>query len=255
MFIFYTDLDNTIIFSYKHNIGIKKRSVEKYQGREISFITERTYELLKQVREQVLLVPITTRTLEQYQRIDLGIGKLPYALVCNGGILLKEGQEEEKWYKESLAQICPAQKELVKAIRYLEADKRRVFEVRLLSQLFVFTKCEKPEEVVSDLKENLDTEIVDIFHNGIKVYVVPRSLSKGKAIHRFCSYLGIDQTIAAGDSEFDRSMFSEADFAIAPQNLSKKLVLPSHTMLLPEKKVYSEEVLEKVLHIVSHSLI
>ena len=79
MIVFHTDLDNTIIYSYKHDIGMRKRNVEFYQGREISYITEETYRLLQQVKNEMLIVPTTTRTLEQYQRIDLGIGQFPYA--------------------------------------------------------------------------------------------------------------------------------------------------------------------------------
>ena len=39
MRIFFTDLDNTLIYSYKRDIGDAKRCVEVYQGREISFMT------------------------------------------------------------------------------------------------------------------------------------------------------------------------------------------------------------------------
>ena len=46
MIAFHTDLDNTLIYSYKHDIGPQKRNVELYQGREISYITEETYHLL-----------------------------------------------------------------------------------------------------------------------------------------------------------------------------------------------------------------
>ena len=97
MIVFHTDLDNTIIYSYKHDIGADKRCVELYHDREISYITGETYRLLKQVRvkeQQVMIVPTTTRTIEQYQRIDLGIGTVSYALVCNGGVLLSDGRED-----------------------------------------------------------------------------------------------------------------------------------------------------------------
>ena len=39
MRILFTDLDNTLIYSYKHAIGSAKRCAEIYQGREISFLT------------------------------------------------------------------------------------------------------------------------------------------------------------------------------------------------------------------------
>ena len=69
--IFFTDLDNTIIYSYKHDIGRDKINVEIYQGREISFITQSTHEYLKNLKENILVVPTSTRTVEQYERIDL----------------------------------------------------------------------------------------------------------------------------------------------------------------------------------------
>ena len=96
MQIVHTDLDNTLIYSYKHEIGGPKTCVEIYQGREISFMTETSHRLLGQLcsKPGVLVVPTTTRTLEQYQRIDLGIGVPEYALVCNGGVLLHQGKED-----------------------------------------------------------------------------------------------------------------------------------------------------------------
>ena len=97
MYLFNCDLDNTLIYSYKHDIGADKINVEQYQGREISFITSRTFELLKEVAEKTVFVPTTTRTVEQYGRIDLGIHTPQYALVCNGGILLKNGVEDSEW--------------------------------------------------------------------------------------------------------------------------------------------------------------
>ena len=89
MQIVHTDLDNTLIYSYKHEIGGPKTCVEIYQGREISFMTETSHRLLGQhsSKPRDLLLPTTTTTLEQYHRIDLGIGEPDYAIVSNGGEL------------------------------------------------------------------------------------------------------------------------------------------------------------------------
>lgn len=87
------DMDNTIIYSYKRNIGENKLNVELYNGREISFISEKTHDLLKKVSEKMTIIPTSTRTEEQYKRIDLDIGIVPYALVCNGGVLLVNGMD------------------------------------------------------------------------------------------------------------------------------------------------------------------
>lgn len=51
------DMDNTIIYSYKRNIGENKLNVELYNGREISFISEKTHDLLKKVSEKMTIIP------------------------------------------------------------------------------------------------------------------------------------------------------------------------------------------------------
>ena len=149
-YTFFTDLDNTLIYSYKHEIGEQKKSVELYQGRWISYMTNETESLLRRIREKCPVVPITTRTIEQYERIDLGVGDFPYALTCNGGVLLINGQEDDQWYQESLKLVASATGQLKAAFDYLEKDPRRTFETRLIRDLFVFTKCDCPEQVVED---------------------------------------------------------------------------------------------------------
>ena len=49
MLIFHADLDNTLIYSYKHDIGSDTVGVERYQGRVISYMTGSSYEMLDQI--------------------------------------------------------------------------------------------------------------------------------------------------------------------------------------------------------------
>lgn len=93
MIVFHTDLDNTLIYSYKRDIGRDKRCVEIYQGREISFVTQETNRLLHKLsewKEQVLIVPTTTRTTEQYARIDLGVAVFGMPLSAMAGFCLSK---------------------------------------------------------------------------------------------------------------------------------------------------------------------
>lgn len=255
MIVFHTDLDNTLIYSYKHDIGNQKRCVEIYHGREISFITQKTYFFLQKVMKQekchqILVVPTTTRTIEQYQRIQLGVGAFSYALVCNGGVLLVDGKEDETWYQDSLKRIRNSTEELQKALDLLRNDMRRIFELRFIKELFVFTKCEEPEAVVEDLRKLLDVEAVDIFHNGVKVYVVPKALNKGTAVERFRDYIGADFVIAAGDSAFDSSMLEVADKGIAAPELAQRYPFSQKVICPPTDKIYAEAMLEMVLSLV-----
>lgn len=252
MKVFFSDLDNTMIYSYRHEIGKEKICVEHYQGREVSFITKRTRELLEQAREQMLFIPVTTRTQEQYDRIDLGIGIPEYALVCNGGVLLVEGREDRGWYEASLASIMDCQEELRKAQHLMESDENRSFEVRNIRSLFLFTKSREPEKSVEYLARKLDTGRVEVFQNGIKVYVVPKKLDKGTAIRRFLEAYGKEKgkdifVMAAGDSTFDIPMLQCADLGIAPKALEDTGMLTKEILVLRGGRVFSEAVLEQAL--------
>ncbi len=238
MIIFHVDLDNTLIYSYKREIGDEKIGVEEYQERTISYMTLKSYRRLREISRRVLLIPTTTRTAEQYNRIDLGIGTPRYALVCNGGVLLEDGVEDTAWYEESLRLTENCRMELEKAQRHLLNDKNRSFEVRNIRDLFVFTKSERPKRTTELLRASLDLSLVDVFENGAKVYVIPKILHKGCAVKRMKERLmagalagvaGSKESgtssglwIAAGDSAFDVPMADEADIFLAPDDAKKR---------------------------------
>lgn len=249
MIVFHTDLDNTLIYSCKHEIGDCKRCVEMYQGREVSFMTEQSVELLKKVNRNVLVVPTTTRTIEQYERIDLTIGRPEYALVCNGGILLEKGEIKKEWYQESLNLIKDCQEELEKAQFFLEKDSNRILDTRLIEQLFVFTKSEKPRASMNGLKKYLDEGKVDIFAHGVKLYVLPKKLTKGMAVKRFQNYAKADRIFAAGDSIFDLSMAEYADVFFAPESLKIQAGGKKSIAYMEGGRVYSEELLQRILRL------
>ena len=176
---------------------------------------------------------------------------LSYALVCNGGVLLVDGKEDEVWYEQSLRRICRSKKELIQAMEFLEKDKRRTFELRFIRELFVFTKCEEPMAVAEELKELLDMEVVDVFLNGAKIYVLPKNLSKGDAVCRFREYVGADYVIAAGDSDFDISMLESSDLGIAPYDLSNRYRFSDNVKCLTDQVLYADALLEYVYRIIN----
>lgn len=217
-----SDLDNTLIYSYKREIGKEKICVEIYHEREISFMTPKSYQLLKDFREkeEICFVPTTTRTMQQFQRIQFG-GDQPmeYALVSNGGILLKNGVPDSKWYQDSLSMIEGSKEEFEKAEEILKKDENRSFDIRLIDELFLFTKSSEPEKSVEMLSASLDLEKVKVLHNREKVFVLPKELNKGNAVLRLKEYLKYDRICAAGDSKFDLPMLFASDVAFFPEEL------------------------------------
>lgn len=207
---------------------------------------------------------MTTRTTEQYARIDLGVGGFRYALACNGGVLLVKViqeaesqsrgslevmQEDDNWYKGSLEMIRDSVGELHRALEILDRDPRRNFELRFIRELFVFTRCEQPESVVADLKKVLNAEAVDVFNNGVKVYVMPKTLSKEKAVKRFREYIKASYVIAAGDSEFDIPMLEAADLGLAAPELAKRCSFSGKFLYPSAERLFAEALLETVCNV------
>lgn len=247
MKLFCSDLDNTLIYSYKREMGVPKRCVEIYEGREISFMSEYSAELLQELRRLLCFVPVTTRTEEQYRRILLGTPE--YALVCNGGVLLVNGEPDEAWYRESLRLAREAAGELCLAARMLERDTDVSFEVRNIRGLFLFTKSGDPERSMARLAQALDMSRVDVFRNGEKLYVLPKRLHKGTALARLRQRLGGAYLFAAGDSLFDVPMLREADCGFAPMALREAAGddLPPHIRWLSGEKLFSDGLLKDIL--------
>jgi hydroxymethylpyrimidine pyrophosphatase-like HAD family hydrolase len=205
--------------------------------------------MLSDVRKKVRFVPTTTRTIDQYKRIDFGEEEPEYALVCNGGILLIHGEIAHDWYQESLDSIRESLNELKASIQILEMDSNRCFDIRFIEELFVFTKSEKPEETITLLEANLNTITLDVFHNGKKVYVIPKKLNKGSAIKRLKEKLHANKIIAAGDSEFDLSMLREADLAFMPKSLKEQCKVEiANAIVHDSENIFSDEILDYILH-------
>ena len=247
MTVFHSDLDNTLIYSCRHEIGREKTNVELYEGRQVSFMTETSSLLLKKVREKTVFVPTTTRTREQYDRIDLKTGVPDYALVCNGGVLLKQNEEVPEWYEESLWMIKESRGEFLRAMDCMQEDQDRILEVRNIRDLFLFTKSSCPQRSEKRMRERLDLSLVNIFTYGSKVYVLPRGLDKGTAVRRFREYIKADRVIAAGDSAFDVPMLREADLAYAPERLKTEALPEGHVKGIPEGLLFSDALLRGVL--------
>ncbi|WP_130891518.1 HAD hydrolase family protein [Fusobacterium ulcerans] len=243
MKIFTTDLDNTLIYSYKKDIGKDKILVETKNGKKLSYMTKVSHELLKELN----FIPITTRSLEQYQRIKFFENYQPeYALTANGGILLYRGKIVKEWYQKSLEISVKSIKELEKGIKLLTEDENIYFEVRKVDELFIFTKSFNIEIVIKKLKNNLNQKLVDIHNHGEKLYIFPKELNKGTSLERLKKFLKADTVICAGDSEMDIPMLEKADISIFPEQLKKFLSRQKEQYAISEKEFFSDKMLQIV---------
>lgn len=217
MLLLASDLDNTLIYSYQR-LSEGAVCVESKDGKPLSFMMPAAYERLQTLAERLLFVPVTTRSLEQYQRIELlQHGRPPrLALTSNGGLLLVEGQVDPAWRTQTQQLVRPALPALRQAQALLAAQKDVYLPPRLVDEIFLFAKTRQVAHMVERLRAALDKKTVFVDSHGEKIYVFPRALHKGLAIARLRERVGDCTVMAAGDSLFDAPMLWQADAAVIP---------------------------------------
>lgn len=220
MIILASDLDNTLIYSQRRFLKGDKRCIEVYKDENISYMTEKTIKLLKELQNHIMFIPTTTRSRIGFLRIDFSSVSVPrYALVCNGGMLLVDNQIDEKWYSESLKMIKDSLPVLKQAMDLLEKDEFRTLDVRFVEKLFVFTKTSRPQKTIQMLEKHLNADLVDIFPHHEKIYILPKVLNKGTGIVRLKNLLKAEKIIVAGDTAFDVPMLKAGDVSYFPEEI------------------------------------
>lgn len=249
MITLFLDIDNTLIFSHRHDISAPKRTAELMNGSIQSYITEYTYTFLSKQKD-LQIVPVTTRTLEQYRRIENLLKEIGcvFSLVCNGAVLLNNGEVDSNWLNESIRLSIHERRTLPEATQWL-MQQCGSNAVHSASDLFVYARVEDPERIVSKMRQNIDFRCMEILCDSRKVYCIPKSLNKGRAIQRFMEQKVVSFSVAAGDSEFDIPMLNLGDVAILPVGLSDK-VHNKRKITIEETLCFSDEVcrhLESIL--------
>lgn len=223
MKIFASDLDNTLIYSYKKIKG-DCICVEMKGNKELSYMTKSAYNLIETINKKFNFIPVTTRSVKQYRRINILQNGIHIALASNGGTLLIDNEINEQWKEETKKIVEPCYDNLRKAAEILKKDKNVYFEIRIIDDIFLYTKTKNFKMTKNSIEENIETKNIFIDRNADKFYIFPNGINKGNAIRRLKKFLGQnDIVIAAGDSLFDVSMLNYADIAFIPENLENKI--------------------------------
>jgi hypothetical protein len=176
------------------------------------------YALLPQVNASALFVPVTTRTIEQYNRISLLENGAPdFALVCNGAVLLHDGVVDEEWLSESKAMFGNTLAYLNEYVERLKEMLDIFYDVRIVEDFFIFAKHVTSDNYIDQLSAFIDASLFSINSTFDKIYIMPKHMDKGCAVKRFLKLYGADQpTVSAGDSVMDLPMLAVTDRAFVP---------------------------------------
>jgi hypothetical protein len=209
------DLDQTVVFS-RRSAGEAGPSVvvEHLDGEELSSMTVGAVAAYRDLAARHIVVPVTTRTVAQFQRIALPTPP-PYAVCANGGVLLSAAGRDEDW-AAWVASVVAASAPLADVVSRLSAVQGQpwVRLVRTAEDLFAYLVAHSRELIPVDWLTGLAAELEPlgwgVSVQGRKVYAVPAGLSKASAVARLVDQLGATSLLAAGDSLLDQPLLELA---------------------------------------------
>ena len=240
--LFACDLDNTLLVSAKRKKD-EDICVEINKGVRQSFITPKAINLLRKLKEISVFIPVTTRSVEQYNRINWPLGLAPkYAVVANGAILLEDNTEDIIWRKHTKQLIEPWQDELQRQLKIHEISGKYV-KSRIVDESFLFLYCDEGTDTHAIKTELSLQTTLNVEATGRKIYLFPPNLSKGNALNRLKERFEPSFVYAAGDSFIDLSMLKSADTAFAPYDLKDYDI--ENSKIQPDGAEFSEWFLEE----------
>ena len=234
--------------------------------------------------ENVLLVPVTTRSVDQYRRIRWPGNREPeLAVTPNGAILLgprdtqgdemilskkpdaageKDGDSPSQrnseilpgmirqWISESESAAAPLRRTMEELLEILSASGR-FQRVRTVDDFYLFVGCEGEQDPMDALPESAFGTGLQVVSSGRKAYLLPPMFNKGEAVRRLKGHLQPSVILAAGDTEIDLSMAEPADRMCIPEKLFRTcgqempLRVREKFLVCPEGEVFSAFVLRE----------
>ena len=235
--IFASDLDRTLIFS-KRAIeefgvpeGLALTPVEQKEGSWVAFMTENSYNQLKELSNQGLFVPVTTRTTEQFSRFVIFAKdiKIKYAITSNGANILYQGIPMKEWSKQLRDRLKLESVTQAELLSRLERESVYLDGVRKQAEEWFFyflLNCLPSDTERKSIEDLAAKSGWRISLQGRKLYFIPQAISKGNALDFICQLEGVKTVAGAGDSILDWDFLKNCQHRFVPNHgeLAKHLV-------------------------------
>lgn len=236
------DLDNTLLHSHRSRRE-NDICVEWFEGREQSFLSPDARRLLRRAIRELRVVPVTTRSMEQYRRIQWPEECAPEcAVTTNGAVLLRNGAADVEWTAASLKTAEPCRGELERLRGVLDASCGRC---RLVDGMYLFVPCGDGEQAQRRAAAYREQTSLVTAVSGRKLYFFPPGMDKGAAVRRLREE-GLP-VVCAGDSVIDLPMLNAADFALVPDAGMAGRVSGPRTAVCPPGEDFARFLLEMAL--------
>lgn len=227
MNMFASDLDRTLIYSKRalesfSQDGLERLfPVERKDGQDAAYMTERSFSLLKDLAQSLLFVPVTTRTYQQYKRIFIfsELIQVRYAITANGAYIHDHGEELLDWknhLSSRLGHECTLYMDMIDKVSSfsIEGSLKRAEDLFFYYILNHNTEYESLREINSFAAENgWRTSL-----QGKKLYFMPNPICKGEALQFIKEREGIQSIYGSGDSILDYDFLRHCQEAIVPNH-------------------------------------
>ena len=261
MILFTSDLDRTLIYSSRmiksYPVLGRIREVETKDGKTISYMSEKAIEMLKNFHHEHLFIPVTTRAIHQYKRIQFFQDELQpkYAITSNGGTILIDGNVDEEWKKilhKKISHSSILEKDVLKLFAQLRHSSWVESEHYVDQSFFMFRIRREymPTDEIAQFGDLLTQKGWKLYLHGPKLYLLPTNLTKANAINRIKQYIDFDLQIAAGDSIMDYDMLTSSaiGYSFKHGDLFTEKAHDQHIRWILELGIHaSEELLNNLL--------
>lgn len=256
------DLDRTLIYS-SNSMALQCSDssapslviAEVYEGAPLSFMTRAAWDVLERLVHDAIFVPVTTRTVQQFGRVNIPGRDRGYAVTTNGAVLLHDGVPDPAWtdlIRTSVQANCAPLQEVHDYV--LGATRPpAILRGRVAEDVFVYSIVNRDElsaNYLEDLSGWCQERGWTTSLQGRKLYCVPSPVSKEAALAEIRRRHPVDMLVAAGDSLLDAGMLHLADSAIRPPHGE----LDMAAFHLPHLKVTAASGImagEEILHFVA----
>jgi hypothetical protein len=260
--IFASDVDRTLIHPLDElalcgEPAPAVRVMEVYKGRAVSCASERGLSLLAEVARRAAFVPVTTRSREQYARLEAIPELARLAVTTNGAVILRDGVADPDWTREVDARLADSAPTAWAEERLLAAAGDWLLRHRDCEARFLYGIVERdavPAGAVEALDEELRPAGWEAVLHGRKLYLLPLALTKWAAVERVVAELGPEAgpLATAGDSLLDACLFDGPGVSVAfcparGELAVRRSSLPLMRLTSAHHVLGTEEMLEDVL--------
>lgn len=224
--IYASDIDDTLLFPKSVACIPEAELISVTNSNEKPLaLSLRAFEILQKINEMATFIPVTSRSIEQYVRINLFKDEIKprFAIVTNGATLFVDGVISKEYQEYFLAHVGEKAFMYKKIVEQFLAQfpKELVERVRWVDETFCLIN------VVSD--KNEDQDVLSVAQKCLpqnsdcslslqrkKLYILPDYVNKMRAVDYVVERYGLTLAVAAGDAVMDDAMLKAAHKGIVP---------------------------------------